>query len=46
VRGAASYVLPRFDNKSYHNIKQGSHFGLVDLADEHEFLAENNTSSY
>ena len=38
VKGAACYVLPRFDNKIYLEIFQGDHFGHVDLGGERDFL--------
>ena len=31
VKGAAGYVLPRFNNKAYLMIEEGEHFGHVDI---------------
>lgn len=31
VKGTAAYVLPRYSNRAYVDIKQGEHFGHVDL---------------
>ena len=38
VKGAAGYVLPRYDNKVYLIIEPGEHFGHVDLSDDASFL--------
>ncbi|TNV85840.1 hypothetical protein FGO68_gene9701 [Halteria grandinella] len=40
VEGAAGYVLPRFGNKMFFEITQGSLFGQVDLGDDPEFYEE------
>jgi hypothetical protein len=40
VKGQAGYVLPRFDNKLYFEIKQGAHFGHVDLGEDPDFYEE------
>ena len=36
VKGAAAYVLPRFDNKAYRIIQTGEIFGHVDIATQEE----------
>ena len=33
VKGDASYVLPRFDNDPYMDVKTGEHFGHIELGD-------------
>lgn len=38
VSGRAGYVLPRFENKCFLEIKKGEHFGHVDLGGEREFI--------
>jgi hypothetical protein len=38
VRGAAGYVLPRFENKAYSIINEGDHFGHVDIAKDVKFI--------
>lgn len=40
VEGAAGFVLPRFGNKMFFEITQGSLFGQVDLGDDPEFYEE------
>lgn len=31
IKGKASFVLPRYKNTSYINIKNGNHFGVIDI---------------
>ncbi len=38
VNGVAGYVLPRYDNAVYIQIEKGDHFGLVDLAFDHDII--------
>ena len=38
VAGDAGCVLPRFENKIYLDIKQGQHFGHVDLGEDKKFV--------
>lgn len=33
VKGSAGYVIPRYDNLAYLEIKQGNHFGETDIGD-------------
>lgn len=41
VKGSIGYVLPRFENKIYMEIKPGEHFGHTDLGNEKEFVEGN-----
>ena len=41
VKGAASYVLPRYGNKIYSIIEEGEYFGHVDLAGSDSFIDED-----
>ena len=43
MQGTAGYVLPRYNNKLYFAIKQGEHFGHVDLANDKEYLKNHKT---
>ena len=42
VKGEAGYVLPRYQNRVYKRIKEGEHFGHVDLAEDNEFLSTDD----
>lgn len=44
VQGRASYVLPRFTNRSYIDLEVGDHFGHVDLANDREYLKNRKLS--
>ena len=41
VKGAATFVLPRLDNRPYREIVIGECFGHCDLAKDLDFLDEN-----
>lgn len=45
VKGQAGYVLPRFDNKMYFEITQGSIFGHVDLGDHADYYDDADIST-
>ena len=34
IKGAAGYVLPRYDNKAYQIIEAGEYFGHVELVSD------------
>lgn len=44
VKGQAGYVLPRFENKLYFEITQGSLFGHVDLGDNPDYYEDAEVS--
>jgi Ion channel len=41
IKGTAAYVLPRFDNRAYQNIKTGEHFGHTDLGQDRNFIMQS-----
>ena len=41
VKGAAGYVLPRYDNKAYMIIDHGETFGHIDIATDKTFIEED-----
>jgi hypothetical protein len=41
VKGAAGYVLPRYENKAYMIIEQGEQFGHIDIATDKTFIEED-----
>ena len=42
AKGEAAYVLPRFDNKAFMELKTGEHFGHVDLAEDTDFISTSS----
>jgi len=42
VKGLASYVLPKYNDKEYLKINEGESFGLVDLGSEKNFLNQKS----
>lgn len=41
VKGSAGYVLPRFNDKVYFFIEEGTHFGHLDLAGDRYFVEDD-----
>ena len=39
-----NYVLPRFENRKYLEIKTGEHFGHIDLGDD-PFISDSQANS-